>query len=154
MTFWQLFWEHLTHREMRLTHLCFVLGLVLFLILQFAFPKGLSNQVFLASVGFLTLVSYQQPLFFALAKIAPDVEKPSKEFAWATNWYVVIGQQALLLAAITAFLQQTNNPYWPNIWWVLVPVYFMLNVRRYLRLRDGRKSHFKGQEHHSSKTVR
>jgi len=154
MTFRELFWAHLVHNEMKWPHITFLVSVSGFGVAMVFFAKELPLGFMMAGLGLLFALTYQHPLFYALAKVPIDEEKPGEAYFWYASWLVYLGQQVMLLFVVTGYLHQANNAYWANLWWFVVPFYAFWNVRRFFKLKNSPKSHFRGHEHHSSKTVR
>ncbi len=162
MKFRELFWAHLTHRKLRSVHAMVLCCPLLLISIDFLGQSEFRPVKFFGALGFMLAACYQQPLFCAFARIPADIENKVEAFYRASSWLVYILQMVSYLVLFTAFLYLMNISYWSLVPIVFVPIFFLKIVRRYLRLRaspfskygGGPPSHFRGHEHHSSKTIR
>lgn len=138
MTFRELFWAHLTHREMRRQHIIFLVVLIGVAGMYIASMSKLPISFMLGGVGFIFVLHVQMPLFFALAKVPHDVEKRGQFYFLNTSWSLYLFQQIIMLLTVSVFLILTNNPHWQKLPLFILPIYGAINAWRYVMIRSNR----------------
>jgi hypothetical protein len=158
MTFRELFWAHLTHRKNRWTASGVVLLLTMGLV---AYQTGAILDMrfqFLVVPLYLVLLLVSNSTLFALAHVSPKAQDRAEEFYWTANWWQYSSMQ---LVPLTFFLVSLGLFLRSNLflYFVSFAILFVLGdfCWRYWRVKHQSRpvpqSHFKGHEHHSSKTV-
>jgi len=161
MTFRELFWAHLVHRDTLVMAVLLSLFLVIFSTpWVVSWPFGAPMWPWLVSVALIVFVLTSSPLLFAIAKINPALPKRDQRFLLEAHWPLILLHWLMGFLATSIFICVYTSDIW-HVFSVAVGCLAGLTVAVFSRRKLKRegiggdpKSHFRGHEHHSSKIVR